>query len=208
MLLCPIIFVIYSARFTGERISRRARLGISLSALGAATIVLLPVALGQRGEFEFFPLATLLAIIVCVIYPLSTVDSKRLNTTFRIPMFAILGVISWVVTIVNLVIWWMTGMNLPSAVSKAAIAGILYAAIFSALIARALTVWSYEKIGSASISALIYFESLLSVLIPIFFIGEALSLEVAVGGILILLGVFVVEHRHDHAYHHKILKHH
>ncbi len=206
LLLTPVVLVFYSNKLTGERISRRAMAGITLSALGAAVIVLLPLALRQNTPFTFYPLATLLCVLNCLIYPLSTIEIKKANEDHGVPMFALVGFVAGIVTVANVIAWLLSGSSVPASVSWQTVAGILYSALIISLFGRALGIWSYERVGSAVISALTYFEALVAVILPVIFLHEKVSLEMAIGGCLILFGVFVVEyhksthHKHHHAF--------
>jgi len=83
-----------------------------------------------------------------------------------------------------------------------------YSGIVVALIGRALNVWSYERVGGAVMSALGYLETFVAILIPVVVLNEKLSPEMVIGGVLILFGVYIVEHhKHPHAKHHISLRH-
>lgn len=208
-LLSPVLFVIYSSRITKERINQRAIAGITLAAAGASVAVLLPLSLQSGDALQFFPLATALTIVNVIIYPLAAIESKVANEQHNIPMMPLIGVTLWITALCNLVLWGITGFPLPNNLSTAAFWGVLYGAIPVLFLSRLLTIVSYEHIGSAVISALTYFESILAVVLPVIFLDETLSPYVVIGGSLILLSVFVIEyHRSSHHKHHHILRHH
>lgn len=206
-LLTPIVFVIYAARITGEKISSRAIAGITLAALGAAVIVVLPIALHQRGQFVFYPLATIYALINVFSFPLSIIYFKRANEA-GLPMSSLMSFSSWIVCGVNAVFLLLIGGGL-SMPSSGALLAIMYSGIIVALLSRSLSVVAYEHIGSAISGALGYLETLLAIVIPVFVLSEQLSVEMVIGGMLILLGVYIVEHHKSKAHKHfQFFKHH
>ena len=63
------------------------------------------------------------------------------------------------------------------------------------LFARSATTLAYKKLGSAPVAGLEYLRIMLSVFIPVIALGERLSIEMALGGGLILAGVILIEAR-------------
>ena len=209
ILLTPIVLVVYSARYFGEKINKRATAGIVLAAAGALVLVLLPIAMEQQATFQFYPLATALIVQNSLIYPLSVIKITKLDHEYHVPLLAIIGYSSWVIAGVNSVIWALHGAPLPASVSWQAVMGVVYSGIVVTVFSRALSIWAYERIGSVAIGALTYLESLLAVVLPIIILGEKLSLEMVIGGAMIMLGVYVIEyHKSTHAKRHHFSRHH
>ncbi len=212
-LLTPIVFVVLSARLTGEKITPRAVIGITLGAVGAMIMILLPVALKQNGTFVFYPTATALTLLNVVSFPMAIIHYKKANDG-GIPMIPLVGMTAWIIIIVNLLLWLATGSNegIPNLSnfqeSKYLIGSVLYSGVAVALISRALGVLSYEHVGSAETSALSYLETFLAIMLPVVVLHEHLSIEMVAGGILILLGVIVVEFHNSKHHKHLWIQHH
>ncbi len=204
-LITPIIFIIYSARMTGEKITSRAVAGITLAAIGAMIIVALPIAIHQGASFVFYPAATGWALLSCLTFPLAMIYMKRANES-GMSMPAILSITYWIACLVNLACFALVGTGSVRSIDHGAVFGIVYSGIAVALVARMIGVLAYEHIGSAITSALAYLETFLAILLPVALLHEHLSVEMVAGGILILCGVYVVEHhkskshRHYHAF--------
>lgn len=206
-LLTPILLVIFSIRLVGEKIDRRSVAGITLAAIGAMVIVILPIALNQGASFEFYPMSTLLTLVNCVTFSLAIIYSKRANEQ-GVSMSALIGIYAWFVAAISLLLATMNGVAI-TAPDSTTFWLIAYSGIGVALIARGMTIVSYEKVGSAVTSALSYLGAFLSILVPVFVLNEKLSVEMVFGGILILFGIYVVEHHNSpHHKHHQILKAH
>jgi drug/metabolite transporter (DMT)-like permease len=78
-LLAPVVLVILSAKLINDRITRRATAGITLAAIGGLLVVALPAVLRGSTTTDFYPLATLLLIVVCVLGPLNIIYQRRAN---------------------------------------------------------------------------------------------------------------------------------
>lgn len=207
LLLLPIVLVVYSAKMNREKITSRSVAGITLAALGAMSIVLLPLALSQGASFSFYPLATVLALIDCAFFPLSIIYYRRANLG-GMPMSALMGISSWIVCATSLVMFALFSNHNVSIEPKFLI-GLLYSGLVVSLLSRVIGVASYEHIGAAASGGLAYLEVFLGVLIPVIFLHEKLSTGMIIGGILILLGLYVVQHHKKiHHKHHYIFRHH
>lgn len=202
-LVTPIIMVVLSARMVGEKITARAVAGITLAAIGAMTIILLPIAIHQGANFVFYPEATFFALLGSVAVPLSIIYSRRANEE-GLPFMPLMGYTGLFAIVVNLACFWLFAETKEVSLTVYNPWMIIYSGIVVALFVRMLNILCYEKVGGATIGALAYLEMLLAILLPIFVLGETLSLPMIVGGILILLGVYVIEHhktRHHKHFH-------
>lgn len=116
-------------------------------------------------------------------------------------MAPMMSVNALIVVLVNISCFMLFGSGSTMVDSKA-IFGTIYAGVIVALGARIISVVVYERIGSAVTSALAYHETLLAILIPVIVLHEQLSIEMIIGGILILFGVYVVEHHKSKSHRH------
>lgn len=192
-LLTPLSFILYSVKMTGEKISARAVAGIVLAAIGAMVIVILPIAIKQNGPFVFYPLATMFALLNCITFPLAIINFKKANDG-GVAMVSLMSISSWIIFATNIILFYAIGNASGNISSGRFMVGVIYSGIVVALISRIMNVVSYEHIGGAAISVLGYLESFLAILIPIVVLGEKLSKEMVLGGILILSGIYIVEY--------------
>ncbi len=206
-LLTPIVFIVLAAKITGEKVSSRSMAGISLAAAGGLVLVALPVAMQQRGDLVFYPLGTMFSLINTVSFPLAIIYFAKANKQ-GIPMTALMGISAWMLFVVSSIGVVVTGQGLPMPSMSVVIAS-LYSGILVAVLARSLNISSYEHIGAAVSSSLSYLEALLAIIIPVIVLSETLSVEMVVGGVLILFGVFVAEHHGSrHHKHRHVFRHH
>ena len=66
--------------------------------------------------------------------------------------------------------------------------GVLYMALGVSLVARMLTVVTYRRLGSAVTGGMQYVENFLAITLPILLLNERMTIEMLLGGVLILLG--------------------
>jgi len=195
-LLTPVVLLVYSVKLYKERLERRAVTGITLAAMGALMLVVLPFA--QQGSTAFYPMATFLTLLNCLIYPLAILQTKKANEA-GLPMIVIVGISSTVVAIMSALMLALsdTPTRLPNSHEWL---GIVFSGVGVALVSQMLKVWSYEHVGVAVTSSMMYLETFLGILLPIAILREKMSVMTVIGGLLVLLGVYAVES-------HKLLAH-
>jgi len=199
-LLAPLLLVWYSKKIISEKINRRLAMGLSLAALGATVMTLLPIAFAQQGHFVFYPLATLFGLVNIIFYPFATVEFRRVNEELKIPLMGLFGFSALVISIASFLLWAGLGADMPKAVRVQDIAILLYFGLFVSLFSKLLNVFCYERIGSAAIGIVTYFGSLLAIVLPVVILHETISVEVALGGCLIFAGLVLAEAQ-DPTYH-------
>jgi drug/metabolite transporter (DMT)-like permease len=196
-LLSPIILVILSAKLINDRMTRRATAGISLAAAGGVLVVALPAILQGSATSNFYPLATILLLINCVLTPLNVIHQRRANEQ-GVPFTASLGFMTLVSVPIIAMIYIFTrgGAVMLDAISSLpwqVLLVVLYSGFIVTYVSRSLAIKSYEYTGAAVKGGLSYIETLLAIVLPLIVLGEQLSIEVAVGALLILVGVFLAE---------------
>ncbi len=197
-LAIPILLMVYSVLLTKEKVTRKSFVGIGIAALGGFIIIALPSLLSGSLESGFSFQATLLAFLNCLSFPLAVIFSRKANEA-GLSLWATFGIMALVSTSVNITIALAVGAPAPvvSDLSQPGVIGaILYSAIAVSLLARLMTVAAYEKIGSATVAGLTYVESFISITLPILLLSERLTSETIIGGMLILIGVLIIELKH------------
>lgn len=196
-LLTPIILLVYSVRLYGEHLSQRTVTGISLAGMGALVLVALPFA--QAGGAAFYPMATVMMLLNCFVYPLAIFEFKKLNEG-GMPMTVIIGSSAVVVAVLSFMMLLFSGapVTMPSGGHWLSIG---YSGLAVALMGRMCKVWSIEKVGTGVTSAVMYLETFLGIVLPVLVLHEKLSSATLIGGALVLFGVYTVE-SHKHLIHH------
>jgi drug/metabolite transporter (DMT)-like permease len=196
-LLSPIILVILSAKMINDRITRRATAGISLAAIGGVLVIALPTILQGSATSDFYPMATVLMLVHCVLGPLAIINQRRANEK-GVPFTASIGLMTLIAVPILATFFIITRggdvmiatvSNLPWQVWLVAI----YSAIAVTYIGRTLAIKSYEYTGAAVKGGFAYLETLMAIALPLIILGEHLSIEMVAGTMLILVGVFLAE---------------
>lgn len=192
-LLEPIALVLSSVILTKERINMRHLSNFSLAGLGALIIVSAPIISTGNLNSNFYPLATLLALIMAVCYPLCIIHSKKSNESRKkLPFLSIIFIQSIIVISLNLIValvFDFTNLNKLNLSNPKILLPIIYSGIVISIINRALNVISYQKIGSAANGAIWYFGTLLTLITSVIFLNESISIIALLGGCLILLAI-------------------
>lgn len=195
-LLSPILLVVLSSKLMHDKISFRAASGVTLAAAGALLIVLAPLVVSGSLGSTFYPLATTLMLINSVLFTLSVLFTRKSHEE-GMPLTANTGITAFAVAVASFLGMIAVG-EAPTNIftlSSATWLGIFYSGVVVVFIARVMSIASYERIGSATTSGLSYLGTVVGVTIPVLFLGEELSSTIVVGGIIILLGVYLTEKR-------------
>lgn len=198
-LTIPIIIIVLSALIIKERISARVVSGITLAALGAMVIVVLPVAFTQ-GATTFYPVATILALINCFCFGLGMVLMRQTSEKAKVPLSVNLGFMSFFSVVFSAMLLFMIGDVSRVSVEPSILGAALYSGLGIAWLLRIVSVKILANLGAATDGAVGYFGTLVAIIIPIVVLGERLSITMVIGGILILAGLYIVEY-HKHLHH-------
>ena len=187
LFIYPVLTAIIMAIFFKERAGITTWLSILLSMVGVALLY------WTGGEGHLSPLGVTLVIASALSYALYiiVVDRSELNMSpFKIN-FYVLACCALVMLGYALV----TGSNMSLPHSATAWFFVGWLAVVPAIMALVLMVYAAKYIGSTATAILGALEPLTAVLIGIFCFGEAFSLQLALGIILILAAVVFIAAR-------------
>ncbi len=201
----PVMLVVYSIALTREKVSRRAVLGMIISALGAFILIGAPLLSGHGLSAELPLLATILALVNVATFPLSIIMSRK-ATDNGLPASGAFGIAAVVTLVIVIVIALFTAHSLPPVrqllENPIVIGLVLYMGVAVSIIGRMLTSAAYKHLGSAITGGLYYVEGLMAMLLPALVLSERITPELFVGGLLIIAGMIISEtHRHPTVYH-------
>lgn len=187
LFIYPVLTAIIMAIFFKERAGITTWLSILLSMVGVALLY------WTGGEGHLSPLGVALVIASALSYALYiiVVDRSELNMSpFKIN-FYVLACCALVMLGYALV----TGSNMSLPHSATAWFFVGWLAVVPAIMALVLMVYAAKYIGSTATAILGALEPLTAVLIGIFCFGEAFSLQLALGIVLILASVVLIAAR-------------
>lgn len=202
----PIVLVILTHWLMKEKIKFRAAAGVTLAAIGALIAVTFPLLINSDTPIQFYPVATALAALNCIFFPLGILLYRKASET-GLSVSTSLSLSSLVIVAVSMSGVVATGVPFDiGTISVGGWAGIIYSAIGVIFLGNMLIVASFKRIGSSATASLTYLHSIVAVIIPVLLLGEQLSAIVVVGAILILFGVYLTE-RHHSKHHFHLLRH-
>lgn len=207
----PIFFIPLSIKMEKEKINRRSVAGLSLAAAGAFAVLVLPIALAQRGALTFNPFANLLLIINLIAWGLFLIFYRKANEQ-GVSLNAIMGFNALFIVLMTGFLFVVTSYidtgSIDFSITKEQVVAVFFSSILVIFLSRKWKVAVYEKLGSVTSSALDYLGVFLSIIVSIIFLREQLSIGVVTGGILIILGLYVSEyHKSEHHKRARSMKH-
>lgn len=172
-----------SARFLGERVSGASWGGVAAATLGAVLIAGKP---GGAGT----PLGVALSLAALVIFLAWLFVLRKAPATAAPMAIPAVTVVVAAATILPIALVMHGAPKLD--LSLGAWAGIVGQGLFSTLLATAAWQFGSARVGSASAGVFINIEPLMGAAIGVLLFGDHLTLALGVGGLLILIGSFVV----------------
>ena len=182
----PILIVLLSAFLSKHPLIWRQVLGIVLSTIGVALLVL-------RGDLSSlsqltFAQGDLFIITAAVIWSLYSMGLKWKPS--GLSPFAFLTFLAWVGTCPLVVLYLLNPFGEPPLVlSLSNIAIILYTGIFSSLVAFFCWNQGIRTVGAATGGQFVHLMPLFGIIMAFFFLGEVLYLFHILGGGLIFCGL-------------------
>ena len=185
--LMPILVLLFAAFLGQERITARKVLGMVIAAGGVAVLQL---------EKESRSSATLLGDFFVFLSGVSlaafTVRSKQLMKRFGSVTINSVAYIGGALAVAPITIWLSVRYGAGRA-SAAAWWSVAYMALFSSVIAYLIYNYALTYMPASRASAVSYLQPLGATLLAVAMLGEAVTTTLAIGGILVLTGVFVTE---------------
>ena len=172
-----------SARFLGERVSTASWAGVAAATLGAVLIAGRPDGAGT-------PLGVALSLAALVIFLAWLFVLRKAPATAAPMAIPAVTVVVAAATILPIALVMHGAPKLD--LSLGAWAGIVGQGLFSTLLATAAWQFGSARVGSASAGVFINIEPLMGAAIGVLLFGDHLTLALGVGGLLILIGSFVV----------------
>lgn len=202
----PVLFVLLSSWLLKEKLTHRTMAGIVLAMIGASVIVLVPFALSHQGG-EIYPMGTFLAILNGISSSLATIFMKQANEK-KVPILASVGVNVSLAAVVSYALFVTFGDMTKTPTDGTFMLVILYTSVGVTIFGNVICTKLYEYTNSAYVGVLMYVRTFAAIILPVFVLGEVLSLPMVIGGICILIALYVTESRKMHHFHLHGWRHH
>lgn len=176
-------FIAIMARLLGERVSRESWIGVAAATIGAGLIAARPGAAGT-------PLGVALSLGSLLIFLAWLFVLRRAPSAPTSMAIPAVTVIVAAATILPIALAMHGAPRLD--LSPAAWGAVLGQGVVSTLLATAAWQFGAARLGAASAGVFINIEPLMGAGIGVALFGDHLTLALAAGGLLILVGSFVV----------------
>ena len=185
------------ARFAfGEHIPRRIALGMVAITAGALVLAWTP------GEAFRFEASALLVMAACLAW---AVDNNLTREISGGDPLVITGLKGGVAGVVNITLALVAGAALPAV---GAALGVAVIGLFGYGVSLVLFVHALRRLGAARTGAYFSTAPFVGAIASIVVLGEPFTPRLAVGGVLMVFGVWLnVTERHDHEHVHEALEH-
>jgi drug/metabolite transporter (DMT)-like permease len=186
--LTPGFVLVIAMLFLKEKATFLKIMGISIAIIGTVIVLF------EKG-FNFSSksfIGDLLALTAAFAWALYTVIGKNFSMKYGATYSTALSMITGFILYIPIFIF----LNIPLAISTIIYINwlqILYLAIFSSVLAYALWYYALKKRDASKISVFNNLQPILTTILSIFFLNYHLSAYFVVGGILIIIGIYITQ---------------
>ena len=187
--LQPMSVIVLTAITGQERMNAVRALGMAL-ALGGVAVLQFGGAAASKGVAT--PLGDLLVFLAGFTFACFTVAGKATMGRVGGVVVNAVAYVGTAVVLLPTTVWYSQGFDY-GAITWQAWASLFYMALCPSVIAYLIFYWALARIPASRLSAFSYLQPLLATLLAIPFLGEFPNMSLALGGALVLAGVFVAE---------------
>jgi drug/metabolite transporter (DMT)-like permease len=193
----PILILLFSWVLGLEALTRRKAIGMTFAFAGAAVVAVEQATNAGAGNFR----GDLLTLVAGIGLALYTVLGKRVIAEYSPMRLSLLTNIAAAV-LVSPVALWQVGMLARAgrlgAISLEAWGGVIYLGVLGSAVSYILYFWALRYMTPARLGAVSYLQPIGAILLGLVLLGEPITRRVAVGGLLIIAGVYAIEtHPHE-----------
>jgi len=184
----PVVVLVLSRLFLGERISWKKIFGMSL-ALGGVTSVIFEHGFALNSSATYGNLVLAVGVL-CWAY--MTIYAKPLIEKYG-PLY-----ISAVTLVIGMVLYLPIGMSLGKPMSFTSLsagdwAGLTYFAVATSIISHFLWYFALGRIEASKVAVFTNGQPFFATLLAVFFLSQDLSVTFVVGGLVTVCGVVLVQ---------------
>lgn len=190
MTTIPVFIVLFAFIFLGERITIRQGAGMAVAAVG----VLVLVSRGDLGSLDFIKsYGDWLVLASCLTWTFYTVLGKKITDSPPLAVTTVILGVAAVVVVPPVMI--SSGPAKYLALPTEAVISLLYLGIFAFALAYWFWIEGLSRKTAGQVGAYLFFEPVSTMIVAPMVLGEAVTPSLVAGGILVILGVWLVERR-------------
>lgn len=192
-LLSPIFITVLSIVLFGDKLNKRQYVGVGVAAIGTFTVIA-GSALGIQGN-EQFVLGGLVLLSTPILWTGYTLLGKKVMKKYH-PLV----VVAWVTSVGGLFLFPISvvenSLQQLFTMNLASWLAILYLSITCTLLGYYIWLHVLKQVKAAVTSAFLFAEPLVTGMLAIASVGEKITVFIFAGGVLVLLGVYLVTQAH------------
>jgi drug/metabolite transporter (DMT)-like permease len=188
----PILILLFSRALRLEPLTRRKAVGMALAFVGAVEVGA-EQAGGSGGGSGLGDLLTLLAGVGLALY---TVLGKRVIEEHGAVRMSLLSNIAGAVLALPIAIWQARALANSGRLSTIGIDGwgaVIYMGVLASAVSYIVYFWALRYMTPARLGAVSYLQPIGATLLGLMLLGEPITRRVAIGGLLIIAGVYAIE---------------
>lgn len=182
----PVFIYLFARPLLGERVTGRRWLALLLASLGVLVVVD-PSQAQLNADLWRGNLLLVAAAITWALYSVLVRRATQFTDALRLSFVAFLGGLLWVLPAAALEL----GQQSPGPITWNAALGILYLGVISTAVAAYFWNFAFEVLEAGVASLTFFAQPLIGAVLGYVLLGEQLSAFFVVGGLLILLGLWM-----------------
>ena len=187
----PILILLLSWATSLEPLTSRKAMGMALAFAGAVAV---GAEHGRNSGAGFA--GDLLTLVAGVGLALYTVLGKRAFERYGSVRLSLLSNIAGAVLVLPVTIWQTWGLARAGRLGSVGLAGwgaVVYMGVLASAVSYILYFWALRYVTPARLGAVSYLQPVGATLLGLMLLGEPITRRVAVGGLLIIAGVYAIE---------------
>lgn len=188
----PILILLFSWIMRMEPLTRRKVVGMVLAFVGA-------IAVGaQTGSAGAGIAGDLLSFLAGIGFALYTVMGKRAVASYSALRLGLLSNIAGAVLVVPVAIWQFLDLARSGQLGRIGVDGwgsVIFMGVLASAVSYVLYFWLLRYMTPASLGSATYLQPIGAILLGLVLLGEPITAGIAIGGLLVIAGVYVIETR-------------
>lgn len=193
----PIFILLFSWAMRLEALTRRKAIGMLLAFAGAAAVGVEQAGNAATGA----GLGDLLTVIAGLGLALYTVLGKRAVAEYSAVRLSLLSNIAGAVLVLPVAIWQIWALSRAAQLGSIGIEGwgaVIYMGVLASAVSYVVYFWALRYMTPARLGAVSYLQPIGATLLGLLLLGEPITRRVALGGLLVIAGVYAIEsHAHE-----------
>ncbi len=184
----PILVVLFSRWFLGERLTRRKLIGVGLGFAGVAIVIL---ERGVDASIQYVH-GNLIIYVAVIAWGLYTVLGKRLITQYGPIDASAITLLTG--TLVFLPIGILPALRFDfGAIGVWTWAQILYLGVITSVVAYLLWYYALARIEAGKVALFANLQPILTTILAVVLLGQDVTVQFVLGGMLAILGVVIAQ---------------